>query len=41
LKDELVDKDLDADVDLTPYLKKKAIYGKVDLRAYNELWFDA
>ncbi|KAF8859966.1 FAD/NAD(P)-binding domain-containing protein [Acephala macrosclerotiorum] len=41
LKDELVDKDPDAEVDLTPYLKKEAVDGKVDLRAYNELWFDA
>ncbi|KAL3425486.1 hypothetical protein PVAG01_02277 [Phlyctema vagabunda] len=40
-KDELVDKDPGADVDFTPYLKREAVLGEVDLRAYNELWFDA
>lgn len=40
-KDELVEANPEAEVDLTPYLKKEAVDGIVDLRAYNELWFDA
>ncbi|KAK0103177.1 hypothetical protein ONS95_014974 [Cadophora gregata] len=39
--DAQAENDPDAKVDFTPYLTREAAEGKVDLRAYNELWFDA
>lgn len=39
-RDVEVERDPDAKVDFTRYLAKEAVNGGVDLRSYNELWFD-
>lgn len=39
-KDAEIAEDPDAEVDFTQYLEEEAVKGEVDLRSYNELWFD-
>lgn len=40
VRDAEHERDEKADVNFTPYLRREAVRGEVDLRAYNELWFD-
>lgn len=39
-KDEQVRRTPDDVPDFTPYLRKEAVEGKVDLRQYHESWYD-
>ncbi|TVY28748.1 putative sterigmatocystin biosynthesis monooxygenase [Lachnellula hyalina] len=39
-KELAIEADPDAEIDFTPYLLEEAVNGTVDLRSYNELWFD-